>query len=184
MNQGSKAPASFAKKLVRDLRVDDTVIEDFECFVELLSKWQTAKNLVSRETLSEVWDRHILDSSVLSRLVERPAVWIDLGSGAGFPGLVTAILQKRFDEPGHVHLVEANTRKAAFLRTVIRECGLSASVHNSRIESLPKPPDLTADFLSARALAPLDELFSYASPYSQNGTVCFFHKGREIDGEI
>ena len=148
-----------------------------------MSRWQKAQNLVSRETLDAFWLRHVCDSARLALLNPQKHVWLDIGSGAGFPGLVTAIVQEEKGgdfKKGHVFLVESNMRKVSFLRAVIREVGLSASVLNTRIEEVAPAdiPGLTR--ISARAVASLGELFGWAEPFMDQEISCYFHKGRNI----
>src|SRR5690606_4184410 len=100
--------------------------------VRLVETWQKAENLVAAATLPDIWTRHVADSAQLAPLFPEARHWLDLGSGGGFPGLVVALLIA--DRPGaHVHLVESNTRKCAFLRTAIRETGAPAEIHQGRI---------------------------------------------------
>jgi 16S rRNA (guanine527-N7)-methyltransferase len=151
-------------------------------FVELLRQWQRAKNLVGPGTLDSVWRRHVLDSMAPVDVLPQARVWADLGSGAGFPGMVTAILLG--GEPGaRVHLVEANGRKAAFLRTAARETGAPATVHAGRIDEVV-PRLGRVDAVSARALAPLDRLLEFAAPLMEAGAAGVFHKGRELAREV
>lgn len=172
--------------LTSNLSVDAEALAMFTQYQAALVKWQKVQNLVSRETIEAFWVRHVCDSARLSTLVREPAVWLDFGSGAGFPGLVTAILQARHGAGGaaHVHLVESNSRKVAFLRTVIREAGIAATVHDQRIENLDLPASGAVSYISARALAPLHYLLGLAKPYTDRGARCYFHKGRDIDREI
>ncbi|MBH0237789.1 16S rRNA (guanine(527)-N(7))-methyltransferase RsmG [Methylobrevis albus] len=159
---------------------------DLAAYVALLKKWQPAKNLVAPAALAEIWRRHVADSA--QALAVRPEArrWLDIGSGAGFPGLVTATLMKGRDG-AHVHLAESNGRKVAFLRTVIRELGLPATVHPIRIESLAtrSAPDLgDIDAVSARALAPLADLLGLAAPILERGAAGVFHKGQDFASEV
>ena len=173
--------------LIDEFRVGNETIERFDHYHALVLKWQPAQNLVSRETLAHFWVRHICDSSALIKINGPKGVWLDFGSGAGFPGLVTAILQKQLtgDDPSSVvHLVESNKRKVAFLRTVIRETGINAVVHSSRIEAFVESSDIKPDFISARAVTALKNLLAFSENYVSKGAVCFFHKGRDINGEI
>ena len=173
--------------LIDEFGVGNETIERFDHYHSLVVKWQPAQNLVSRETLAHFWVRHICDSSALIKINGPKGVWLDFGSGAGFPGLVTAILQKQLnaDDPSSVvHLVESNERKVAFLRTVIRETGINAVVHSSRIEEFVGKSDLRPDFISARAVTALKNLLTFSENYVSKGSVCFFHKGRDINGEI
>ncbi|AXS38807.1 16S rRNA (guanine(527)-N(7))-methyltransferase RsmG [Breoghania sp. L-A4] len=160
--------------------------ERLEAYVALLRRWQPAQNLVSASTLDAVWTRHVADSAQLYRLAPDARRWIDFGSGAGFPGLVTAILLAgKADASGAmVHLVESNQRKVAFLRTVIRETGIPATVHAGRIDSVTKDWSEPIDAVSARALADLDQLCGFAQGFVARGARAFFHKGREYRAEI
>lgn len=150
-------------------------------YVELLRRWQTVKNLVGPGTLDTVWTRHIADSAQLVPLAPEARSWVDIGSGAGFPGLVVAILLR--DRPGvRVHLIESNHRKCAFLREVVRETTAPAEVHAGRIEDvLPTLSDI--DVLSARALAPLSQLLLWGKRLIDAGTLGLFLKGEEINRE-
>ncbi len=150
-------------------------------------KWATRINLVAPSTLKDVRQRHIADSAQILELAPSAKTVIDLGSGGGFPGLVLAVLLAESLD-GHVHLVESNSKKCAFLRHVIRTLSLPATVHNYRIEdvitSLPTP-----DIVTARALAPLPLLLQLALPKLAlpkfgNNVPAFFHKGREHAEEI
>ena len=173
--------------LIDEFGVRSETIERFEHYHSLVLKWQPAQNLVSRETLAHFWVRHICDSSTLIKLNGPKGIWLDFGSGAGFPGLVTAILHKQLNADGPssvVHLVESNKRKVAFLRTVIRETGINAVVHASRIEKFVENSDIKPDFISARAVTALKNLQVFSEDYVSKGSACFFHKGRDINGEI
>jgi 16S rRNA (guanine527-N7)-methyltransferase len=131
-----------------------------EIYTTLLLKWTPRINLVSRSSLDHLWTRHIADSAQLYDLAPDPIKkWVDLGSGGGFPGLVVAILGAERKDPFHTVLIESDSRKCAFLRAVIRETGVDASVITDRIE---KAPPQTGDIVSARALADLSTLLGYA----------------------
>jgi 16S rRNA (guanine527-N7)-methyltransferase len=154
------------------------VAADLERFRELLTKWQPAQNLVSRETLASFWTRHVADSLQLLPLI-RPSDqhFVDLGSGGGLPGIPLALALQR----SHV-LVESNSRKASFLRAVIRELALPATVDSERIEDFVSRE--TPDVITARALAPLPALLGLAAPLSGPTTRAIFHKGREYREEL
>ena len=145
-------------------------------------KWAARMNLVAPSTLKDVRQRHISDSAQILELAPQTKTVIDLGSGGGFPGLVLAVLLGE-TPAAHVHLVESNGKKCAFLRHVIRTLTLPATVHNHRIEKvmggLPG-----ADIVTARALAPLPLLLTLALPKLTLGMPAFFHKGREHSEEI
>ncbi len=153
-------------------------------FLLLLEKWSRTTNLIARSTLGDVARRHVADSLQLLDLVPAPAHWIDLGSGAGFPGLILAIAFAE-QEAGWVDLVESNRKKAGFLRLAIAETGARATVHPMRIETVGASIG-TCDHISARALAPLDHLFSFAEPWFQSNPACqaWFHKGRDYQKEL
>ncbi len=168
--------------------VSPAVLERLTRCVALLRAWQKAKNLVGPATLDHVWTRHIADSAAVLDAAPWAKRWVDLGSGAGFPGIVVAILLS--ETPGaHVHLVESNGRKAAFLKAAIRETGAPASVSADRIEAVLADsarfaPAGPVEAVSARALAPLDKLLGLAAPLLTAGAVGVFHKGRDLDREV
>lgn len=164
--------------------VTDTVRLDLDRFVALLTEWQRAHNLVAPSTLDQVWTRHIADSlQLLEHAPKDWRKWVDLGSGAGFPGLVIAIASKTQPER-HLTLVESNRKKAAFLRAAIRETGVNTTVAAERIESHAQRFGRRADVVSARALAPLSELLKLAEPYCHEGTLMLLLKGKEHVQEI
>lgn len=166
------------------LNVSRETAERLNAFVVLFQKWAKAINLVAPSTLSEVWSRHVVDSVQIYSLCPGPRTWVDLGSGGGFPGIVTGILLAGVGD-GWVHLVESNNKKAAFLRTAILETGARASVHAIRIEDAPAAIE-HCDAISARALADLDLLMEFGLPWAQrNADLRFFlHKGRDYQREI
>ena len=151
----------------------------------LLGRWQQRINLVGPATLDDFWARHAADSAQLLALAGDRRIWLDLGSGGGFPGLVLAIMLT--ESGGHVHLVESDGRKAAFLRTVIREVGVPASVHNRRAEELAMAGEaFLADVqvISARALAPLPDLLELVAPFFNSSTIALLHKGASWQDEL
>lgn len=155
----------------------------FAEYVALLQRWQTVKNLVGPSTLPEVWTRHIADCAQLAALKPDASRWIDLGSGAGFPGLVTAILIR--DRPGaEVVLVESNGRKCAFLREVVRQLGLPARVVAGRIEDVTAPFAGVSEVVTARALAPLSDLLALSRKLLTSGAVGLFPKGQDVGDEL
>lgn len=162
--------------------VSRETLHDFHRFVSLIQDFSAHTNLIARSTLDDIWTRHVLDSAQLQRLRPDARLWLDLGSGGGFPGLVTAILLK--DVAGaHIDLVESTGKKAAFLASVVKRLGLPARVWKQRVEALG---DLipTPDAVSARALAPLRRLLGWASPWLESGAVGLFHKGRNFAAEV
>lgn len=150
--------------------------------VELVQKWTRRINLVSRHSMADIWNRHVLDSAQLIRLVpEMVSHWVDLGSGGGFPGLVLGILARENHRIAQLTLVESDQRKATFLRAAGHELGIPLRVVTSRIEVTPP---LAASILSARALGPLKDLLQHASRHlDKNGTALFL-KGKSAESEI
>ncbi len=170
-------PEAFAVRF----DVSRETLASLSAYVALLEEWQARINLVSSNTLPDIWHRHILDSAqLLAYLPVSPARQrreiLDIGSGAGFPGLVLAILGA-----GDVQLVESDQRKAIFLQTVIRELGLSAHVSNQRIETLPA---CRPDVITARALASLPKLISLIAPQLHTDLTCLFLKGESVGQEL
>lgn len=148
-----------------------------EAYAALLAQWSARINLVGRDTLADPWRRHFLDSAQLRTHVPGTArSLIDLGSGAGFPGLVLAILGVP-----EVELVEADSRKSAFLREAARVTETPVMIRPSRIEAVPPHP---VDVVTARALAPLDRLLDMARPFLGPDTLCLFPKGERAAAEL
>ena len=150
-------------------------------YVEILLKWNRKINLIGRTTTQDIWHRHIADSAQLSSLVPSASSWIDLGSGAGLPALVVAALKQVSTPDFRMTVVESDQRKCAFMAEASRQMGISVTILNTRIEQVePKPYDV----ISARALAPLDKLLSFAEPFTHSETVCLFPKGVKADREL
>jgi len=147
-----------------------------------LRRWQAIKNLVGPGTLDHIWDRHIVDSLQLLELAPRAKTWLDLGSGAGFPGLVLAIAG--YERGLQVDLVESNSRKCAFLRHIARLTGARAKVHEARLETVIPAFVGKADIVSARALASLAKLVEWTEPLLKTGTTGLFPKGRDAESEL
>jgi len=175
--------ASGPEALAGILDVSRETRERLRLYVDLVRKWQPVQNLVARSTLDDIWARHVADSTQLVPLYGHAQTWLDLGSGAGFPGLVVGICLAETASL-NLHLVESNSRKVAFLRTVVRETGISATVHDSRIEAFSWPEPTPPDVISARALASLTDLCGYSAPFMGEKTVAIFPKGREYEAEI
>lgn len=180
-----KSPEGFAAAFgVSRETVDRLII-----YADLLVQWQKTINLVAPSTLGDVWHRHMADSAQLVDLAPAgPVNWVDLGSGAGFPGLVVAImLAGRVGSS--VVLVESDVRKCAFLGEVVRKTGMSGAlaveIVNARIENPSTQARLgRVNVASARALAPLDKLFELSAPLFGPETVGLFLKGRDVASEI
>lgn len=165
-----------------DFGVSRETSERLGCYFQLLEKWNARINLVSRQSLSEFWSRHALDSLQAFRLAHATTgSWADLGSGGGFPGLVMAIVAAEQAPDIHFTLVESDKRKATFLSTVNREIGLNARVIDERIE-VTEP--LAADVVSARALAPLPRLLGFAHRHLAPSGQAIFLKGAQAEREV
>ncbi|MBM3576524.1 MAG: 16S rRNA (guanine(527)-N(7))-methyltransferase RsmG [Alphaproteobacteria bacterium] len=156
---------------------------ELEVYAALVRRWQAKINLVSSGTLDDVWLRHFADSAQVQAAAPRVRRWVDMGSGAGFPGLVTALLLK--GQPNAVvHLIESDQRKAGFLRAVSRETAAPAIIHPERIENVMPRLAGQIDGVSARALAPLTRLVQLAEETLQEGAIGFFLKGEEWRDEL
>ncbi|WP_018406427.1 16S rRNA (guanine(527)-N(7))-methyltransferase RsmG [Methylocystis rosea] len=155
---------------------------ELEIYEALLRRWQAKINLVSAATLDDTWSRHFADSAQVHAAAPHVRRWADLGSGAGFPGLMTALLLKSTPD-AVVHLIESDQRKAGFLRAVSRETGAPVVIHAGRIESvLPNLAEIGG--VSARALAPLSRLVQLAEAPLEKGAVGVFLKGEEWRDEL
>ena len=176
---------SVASKFSHPLlaQVPDETRKRLGVYESLLKKWQRAVNLVSGSTLDDVWVRHFADSLQVSMAAPDARRWLDLGSGGGFPGLVTAI--RYADDPNaSVHLIESDQRKCAFLRAVSRETGAPAIIHCGRIEGVVPTLEASIDAVSARALAPLPMLLRYAERFLESGAIGVFSKGQQAGAEL
>jgi 16S rRNA (guanine527-N7)-methyltransferase len=152
-------------------------------FVALLVDWQRRTNLIAASTVPTIWTRHIADSLQLLALAPQTQTWVDLGSGAGFPGLPIACAMA--DRSGaRMHLVESNAKKAAFLREAVRQTGAPAVVHAVRIADFVKGFGVPADVVTARALASLAELLAAAYPLLRAGALGLFPKGQDVATEL
>lgn len=162
--------------------VSRETLERLATYVSLVEKWTKRINLVSPGTLPDIWTRHILDSAqVLPLAPEKAQTWCDLGSGAGFPGLVVAILAREQRPELKMTLIESDARKATFLRTVARETETEVNVIVDRIESADSQ---MADVVSARALAPLNTLIPLAYRHMSAGGTHLFPKGARYGDEL
>ncbi|SFV37656.1 16S rRNA (guanine527-N7)-methyltransferase [Devosia crocina] len=170
----------YAALLSRPL---DKVTHDLESFARLLAKWQAVQNLVSRETLTDVWTRHFADSLQLLRYLEgTDREFLDLGSGGGFPALPLAIASKGTER--HFTLIEPTARKVSFLRTVARELDLNVTVIGRRSDQVDSRETPVPDVITSRALAALPQLCAWMAPFFGVQTRAILHKGREHVDEI
>ncbi|MBM3517734.1 MAG: 16S rRNA (guanine(527)-N(7))-methyltransferase RsmG [Alphaproteobacteria bacterium] len=174
---GAVAAAFGAAEFRAATGVSRETIARLERYVALLARWNRAVNLVAATSLADVWRRHFLDSAQLLPLAPSGArAWLDLGSGAGLPGLVLAALGAP-----EVHLIESDARKCAFVTVAAGEMGVSVRVHRQRIERVVPWP---ADVVVARAVAPLPRLLDLAAPFFGPTTVGLFLKGEDVEREL
>ena len=167
--------------LLRGLCVSRETEERLGAFVDLVTRWTKRINLIAKASLPEIWTRHVIDSVQVFTLAPTGHRWVDIGSGGGFPGIVAAICARDTRPDMRFVLIESDQRKAAFLRTAIRELGLSAEVIAARIESA-EPQN--ADILSARALADLPALLEHAERHLAPGGCALFQKGAQWQKEL
>jgi 16S rRNA (guanine527-N7)-methyltransferase len=154
-----------------------------DAYVGLLLQWQAKTNLVASSTLPQLWTRHVADSLQLLTITPNAKLWVDLGSGGGFPGVVLACALA--DTPGaRVHLVERNAKKAAFLREALRITGAPAIIHAADIGDCVDSFGGPVDCVTARALAPLHQLVGFAEPLVANGAKALFLKGQDVEAEL
>ena len=152
-------------------------------YVDLLGRWRKVTNLISEASFAEVWTRHIADSAQLLALAPHARRWVDMGSGAGFPGMVIAI--QLADVAGaRVHCLESDQRKCAFLREVARATGAPAEIHAVRIESIDPQTLAPVDAVTARAFAPLPRLLEFAKVWIAQGAVGVFPRGRSAEAQL
>jgi 16S rRNA (guanine527-N7)-methyltransferase len=163
--------------------VSRETLDSLIVFEDRLRRWQLTTNLVGPITLDHIWRRHMADSAQLLALAPDAKTWVDLGSGAGFPGMVIAILNANRQE-FRMNLVESNAKKCAFLREAARAAQAPVEIVHSRIEDLPSATIGGADIVSARALAPLPRLMDLVSPHLGPGARALLLKGAGVEGEL
>jgi 16S rRNA (guanine527-N7)-methyltransferase len=152
-------------------------------YADLLARWRKVTNLISEASFAELWTRHIADSAQYLALAPLAKRWVDLGSGAGFPGMVLAI--QLADTPGGlVHLIESDQRKCAFLREVARATGAATQIHAARIESIAPETLMPVDAVSARAFAPLPIVLDFAKVWLARGAVGVFPRGKTTAAQL
>jgi 16S rRNA (guanine527-N7)-methyltransferase len=165
------------------VNVSRETISRLDRFVDVLLRWQEHTNLIAASTMPEIWTRHIADSLQLLALAPEAKVWVDLGSGAGFPGLAVACALA--DTSGaQVHLVESKAKKCTFLREAAEASGAPVVVHCQRIEDFAAKPVESVDVVTARALKPMTELLALAYPLLKTGTRGLFLKGQDVAAEL
>jgi len=162
--------------------------ERLDCFIDLLLTWQRHTNLVGASTIPSLWTRHVADSLQLLAIAPKAQkstapVWVDLGTGGGFPGLVIACALA--ETPGAcIHLIESSSKKARFLRDAVRATYAPAIVHEDRIETVASKLAASADVVTARALAPLSDLLALVAPFIEKGAQALLMKGQDVDIEL
>jgi 16S rRNA (guanine527-N7)-methyltransferase len=172
------------ERVLEELDVSRETIAALDLYVELLLKWQKTINLIAPSTLPTIWTRHVLDSAQIADLGAMHRYWADLGSGAGFPGLVIALLQQSRNHDSLVHLVESDRRKASFLAEAGRVTGAPVMIHPNRIEAVVAKLTGRVTAVTARALAPLEKLLALAEPLLTTGADGFFPKGQALESEV
>lgn len=186
MNKNGQGALSLDADKARALKLTPVSRETQKClesFVDLLLDWQQRQNLIGPSTIPAVWTRHVADSLQLLDLAPDAKVWVDFGSGGGFPGIPIACAIA--GRPGaHVHLIESVGKKATFLREAVRVTGVPATVHQIRSEIFVKTPVESVDVVTARALAPLKTLCDQAFPLIAKGAIGLFPKGQDVAAEL
>jgi 16S rRNA (guanine527-N7)-methyltransferase len=179
-------PADLAQDRARALElvaVSRETVARLDRFAALLLEWQPRVNLIAPSTQATLWTRHIADSLQLLALAPTARIWADLGSGAGFPGLPIACALAEAGG-GRIHLVEANAKKAAFLREAARAADAPVLVHCTRIETFVQKPPESIEAVTARAVAPLPDLLGMVYPLLKSGALGLFPKGQGLDAEL
>ena len=171
----TEGPAAFAEAI----GATPAQLADLERYRVMLDDWNQRMNLIGPATMAVFWSRHALDSAQLIRLAPEARTWADLGSGAGLPGLVLAILLKG-REGARVHLVESLTKRCRFLSAVVEELDLPATVHDARAEDVK----IAVEVVTARAVAALPKLLGFAEPYLKRGARGLFLKGQGAEAEL
>ena len=179
----SAIPASNKAAALALTPVSRETEQRLDRYVGLLLEWQAKTNLVASSTLPQLWTRHVSDSLQLLALAPGAKVWVDLGSGGGFPGLVLACALAETSD-AMVHLIEHNSKKAAFLREVLRVAASPGIVHLAEIGDTVERITGPVDCVTARALAPLHQLIGFAEPLVKRGAKALFLKGQDVEAEL
>jgi 16S rRNA (guanine527-N7)-methyltransferase len=184
--RGDDATRSLTEDRARALAltpVAPEVLDRLDRYIALLGQWQRKVNLIAASTLGRVWTRHVADSLQLIPLAPNARLWADLGSGAGFPGVVIACALAGL--PGaKVHLVDSNGKKAAFLREAVRVTETPGLVHHQRIADFVASCDERLDVVTARALAPVNQLLTDVEPLMRKGAQVLLLKGQDVGAEL
>jgi 16S rRNA (guanine527-N7)-methyltransferase len=182
-DQDLSAAASDKAKALRLTPVSRETESRLDRYLDLLRQWQAKTNLVASSTLPNLWTRHVADSLQLLALAPAAKIWVDLGSGGGFPGVVLACALAE-TAGAKVHLVERNSKKAAFLREALRITSAPGIVHVDAIEVIVDSIQGPIDCVTARALAPLHQLIGFAEPLVGRGAKALFLKGQDVESEL
>ena len=175
--------ADDRRAALRLVSVSRETEERLAIFVDLLARWRRKTNLIADSTFPSVWTRHIADSAQLLALAPNAKRWVDMGSGAGFPGLVIAI--QLADVPGAVvHCIESDGRKCAFLREAVRATSAAAQIHPARVEAIAPESLGPVDAVTARAFAPLPLSLKLARPWMGRGAIAVFPRGESARDQI
>ena len=161
----------------------ETIVERLRSYVALLDKWRRITNLISDRSFDEVWTRHIEDSILIAKSCPTARRWLDIGSGAGFPGVVLAALLAEHQDT-QVHCVESDNRKCAFLRTVADELRIPIKVHNVRAETITSRQTGPIDALTARAFSTIDHILVLGEDFLSKGAVAVLPRGKTSAGEV
>ena len=168
--------------MIQGLDVSRETLEKLKSFEDLVVKWTAKINLIAKGTVSDVWDRHIVDSvQIWDQAPQNWSHWVDIGSGGGFPAIPIACIASEKKPESRFTLIESDQRKGAFLRTAARELDLNVKVISERIE---KAEPQSADVISARALASMTDLLGFAERRLVADGTCLFQKGKTAEQEI
>jgi 16S rRNA (guanine527-N7)-methyltransferase len=175
--------AKNRREALRLLPVSRETEQRLAAYVDLLARWRKTTNLIAESTYPSIWTRHIADSAQLLALAPAARRWVDMGSGAGFPGLVIAI--QLADAPGAVvHCIESDQRKCAFLREAVRATGAAATIHPLRVEAIDPSSLGPVDAVAARAFAPLPLTLKLARRWIERGAVGVFPRGESARDQL
>ena len=170
------------EKFCATYNVSRETFDKLKNYQSMLNDWQQKFNLVSKTTLEDAWNRHFLDSvQLFSYIPDTARILYDFGSGAGFPGMVIAVVAAEKMPKLKVNLVESIAKKTVYLNAVKEALGLNVAIHNSRIENLPLEK---ADIITSRAMASLSDLLGYSYRFCHKDTICIFPKGKKYAEEL
>lgn len=163
--------------------LSESALHKLKEYVGLLERWKSVTNLTASESFDQIWNRHIEDSILLQRSRPDARVWLDVGSGAGFPGIVIGVILSEIDG-GRVHCVESDGRKCAFLRAVALRLQIPVKVHQARIETLPADVAPNVEIVTARAFSSLQHILSVTKRYLDQGAIAVLPRGKSALKEV